>query len=512
MRLERANKAYARSSDARAHLDIVRHSDVELLFGICKDFSKTLRLNGADEDTISEGRSQLYRLRRLATGLPLSFGDAGMHVKEIHDALTLMSHHPNYGAAKPHLTQAIAVCESLLAVPSNPIDKALRDLAETGALVLTKDAHMSSVLQHWLKTELSSPPMKATTIGDLRNIEEATKLIYLCSPTYASWKPNGPDWRFVRDPRAMESHFIMYPFGEMEILIPGLLPGGAPQRKISSHVPLQVPYFDSIADTETEWSVEERRVVDRNVSAQDERIPARYVRLAGNLCTFLDPQPDTKVFTVTADSNGKLDVQRETVSQLDAGSFIVLRVEGTTDDFIEQEANRLGAEKLRSSQRRWQNALKEARAKDGSLTRVRERLENEFNLVHTGLADWINTPRRIGPGSEADFVKLCAYLGIEDECQTIWTHLEQIRSFHLQAGVQAPKTLRKLLEKRDASDPELRKSGFFTIAYEDGQGAIGVYRILQIGEIAPVDAWRIETVEKVESNPNLLSIVEPSRV
>ena len=95
MRLERANKAYARSSDARAHLDIVRHSDVELLFGICKDFSKTLRLNGADEDTISEGRSQLYRLRRLATGLPLSFGDAGMHVKEIHDALTLMSHHPN---------------------------------------------------------------------------------------------------------------------------------------------------------------------------------------------------------------------------------------------------------------------------------------------------------------------------------------------------------------------------------------------------------------------------------
>ena len=132
--------------------------------------------------------------------------------------------------------------------------------------------------------------------------------------------------------------------------------------------------------------------------------------------------------------------------------------------------------------------------------------------MHTGLADWINTPRRIGPGSEADFVKLCAYLGIKDECQTIWTHLEQIRSFHLQAGVQAPKTLRKLLEKRDASDPELRKSGFFTIAYEDGQGAIGVYRILQIGEIAPVDAWRIETVEKVESNPNLLSIVEPRRV
>jgi hypothetical protein len=512
MRLEKTDRAYSRSKSARVQLHIVLHPEVESLFGICQDFSKTLRANGADEDTISEGRTQLFRLRRLVTGLPLAFNDSEMHINEIHDALKKLGAHPNYGAAKQHLTQATNICEVLLNQPSNPIDKSLRALAEPSALVLTKDAPTSAVLYKWLETELPSFHMKAAAIGDLKNIEEATKLIYICSPTYAAWKLNGPDWRFVRDPRAMESHFIMYPFGETEILIPGLLAGSAPQRKISSHITLQVPYFDSVADTETEWSVEEGRVVDRNISAQDELVSARYVRLAGNYCTFLDSEPDSKNFTVTADSNGKLDVQREAVSELDAGDFIVLRVEGTTEDFIEKEANRLGADEFRNSQRRWQKALKESRERDGSLTRVRERLKNEFNLETTQLADWINKPRRIGPGSESDFVKLCAYLGIQEECQTIWTHLEKIRGFHLQAGARAAKTLRKLLETRDANDPELRNHGFFTITDENGKGAIGVYRILQIGRTCNVDAWRIETVEKVESNPNLQGIVEPRQV
>lgn len=500
MRLEKTDRAYSRSRSARVQLHIVRHPEVELLFGICQDFSRTLRANGADTDTIVEGKRQLFRLRRLATGLPLTFNDSEMHIEEIRNALEKFSMHPNYGAAKQHLTQAINVCEALQNHPSNPIDKSLRGLAETGALVLTKDAHTSSVLKNWLKTELPSFPMKAVAIGELKDIEEASKLIYICSPTFASFKQAGPpDWRFARDPRAMESHFIMYPFGETEISIPGLLDDSSPQRKISSHVPLEVPYFDSIADTETEWTVEEGQVAGRNVSAQDELVSARYVRLAGNQNTFLETDPDSKVFTVTADSNGKLDVQRELVSELEAGAFIVLRVAGTTEDFIEQEANRLGADELRNSQRRWQDSLKEARKRDGSLTRVRERLKNEFNLVTTGLADWINNPRRIGPGSESDFMKLCAYLGIQDECHTIWDHLEKIRRFHLQAGAGAAKTLRKLLEKRDASDPELHDPGFFTITDENGKGSIGVYGILQIGKIYDVDAWRIETVEKVKS-------------
>jgi len=499
MRLEKTNSAYSRSSSARIKLHIIQHPKVESLFGICKDFSKTLRASGADETTIIDGRTQLYRLRRLVTGLPLAFDDPEMRIAEIQDALKRMSDHPNYGAVVQHLSQAVDICKSLLDQPSNPIADSLHVLAGTNTLVLTKDFHMSSILGQWLHTNFSSFHIRAATIGDLRNIEEVGKLVYLCSPTYASWKPDGPDWRFVRDPRAMESHFVMYPFGETEISVPGLLAGYPPRRNISSHVPLQVPYFDSIADNETEWSVEERRLDDQGQIHRDELVPARYVRLSGNYFTYLSEESESKVFIVTADTNNKLDVQRETVKDLEVGAFIVLRVEGTTDDFIEQEANRLGAAKYRSSQRRWQNALKESRAREGSLMKVRERLENEFGLVTTGLVDWVTNTRRIGPHSESDFKKLCDYLGIKEDGPKIWEHLNIIRSFHLRAGAGAAKYLRKLLENRDANDPELRESGFFTIKDEGGKGTIGVYRILHIGNLHDVDPRNIETVEKIKT-------------
>jgi hypothetical protein len=211
---------------------------------------------------------------------------------------------------------------------------------------------------------------------------------------------------------------------------------------------------------------------------------------------LIDAQPETKVFVVTADSLGKLDVQREMSSMLEVGSYVVLRVEGAESDFIHREADRLGAGNLRASQRRWQSELRSAKAREGSLTRVRERLKNEFDLDNYGLADWLNNPRRIGPGSKADFVKLCAYLGLAGECEALWSDLERIRGYHLQAGARAAKTLRKLLEKLDANEPELSNPGFMTVDGGD-LGAIGVYRVLALGKTSPVDVWRIETVEKV---------------
>jgi hypothetical protein len=168
MRLEKTDRAYSRSRSARVQLHVVRHPEVESLFGICKDFSTTLRANGADGDTIVEGRTQLFRLRRLVTGLPLAFNDPEMHISEICDALKKLQTHPNYLAVKQHLTQAINICEVLQKQQSNPIDESLRNLAEPGALVLTKDAHTSSVLKNWLKIEFPSFPLEAVNIGELK--------------------------------------------------------------------------------------------------------------------------------------------------------------------------------------------------------------------------------------------------------------------------------------------------------------------------------------------------------
>jgi hypothetical protein len=496
MRLKIADDAHKRSRDGVFQLHLVRQPEVENLFGVCKDFSRALREAGADDSTVSDGRSQLFRLRKLVTGLPLAYNDAAMRVIEIRDELNRMMDNSNYGAVSRHLAKAIAIAESLIATRKNPIDATLRELAEPTATVVTRDSYMSMVVASWLEGEFASLGMRSLSVAELKARQEATKLIYIGDPSTMAKQYSGEDWRFARDPRAFESHFIMYPFGESNLQVPGLLPGSPPRRKISSQVPLQIPHFDPTIDAETEWSFEERRIVSRNTGSEDELVLARYVRLAGDHYTLIDAQPETKVFVVTADSLGKLDVQREMSSMLEVGSYVVLRVEGAESDFIHREADRLGAGNLRASQRRWQSELRSAKAREGSLTRVRERLKNEFDLDNYGLADWLNNPRRIGPGSKADFVKLCAYLGLAGECEALWSDLERIRGYHLQAGARAAKTLRKLLEKLDANEPELSNPGFMTVDGGD-LGAIGVYRVLALGKTSPVDVWRIETVEKV---------------
>ena len=156
----------------------------------------------------------------------------------------------------------------------------------------------------------------------------------------------------------------------------------------------------------------------------------------------------------------------------------------------------MGAAKHRVSQKRWQVALGQARIREGSLTRIDERLRLEHDLHTTGLADWLTNPKRIGPGSESDFVKLCEYLGLEAECDRLWNDLEKIRSYHLTAGSRAARALRGLLEKHNANDPNLQDPGYIIIdRIEQGLGQIGVYRILQIGEEYKVDSSRVEAPE-----------------
>lgn len=492
-------QAYNQSRHGTFELHVVHHPGIESLYGVCNDFASNLADNGLDPEIIKVGRSELYRLRRLTTCLPMPYTHPDLHIVEIRDRLNRLSNDVNYASAKRHLVTAIDVCEKILADPSNPLEQELSRLLSDGTVVVTKDQPMRDSLMRWVSDSYSALRIQVMSLGDIRNLTRASKIVFLLSPTYASFRFGAPDWRFARDPKAMESHFIMYPFGETEIEVPGLLPGTPPLRKISSRIPLQVPHFDKTFDSETEWTVDERKAASRNTGNLDELVPGKYVRLAGGFSTFLEADTEASVFTVTYDSTGHLDVLKEPVHSLEADRFIVLRVEGTESDFIHDEADRLGAAQFRTSQRRWQDALKLARRNEGSLTRMREHLKSNHGLDNTGLVDWLTNPRRIGPGSYSDFVKLCEYLQLSNECDTLWEELKKIRGFHLQAGASAARTLRNMLELRDMNDPELQDPGYLIIDRSaDGLGKIGLYRILQIGEVHLVDALRLGAIERVE--------------
>ena len=157
-----------------------------------------------------------------------------------------------------------------------------------------------------------------------------------------------------------------------------------------------MPHFDVESDAENEWTSEERIIAKRNKGPRDELVSARYLKLAGGYSTFLDTTPGSKIFIVITDSEGKLDVIREEVKDLEANRYIVLKVDrNSKSDFIQEEADRLGAAKHRVSQKRWQVALGQARIREGSLTRIDERLRLEHDLHTTGLADWLTNPKHL---------------------------------------------------------------------------------------------------------------------
>ena len=502
MRLIAADDAHRRTQSAKIQLHIVHNTEIEVLFGICEEFGKTMFRGGATKETIKEAKDPLFRLRRLTTSLPFHFGHPLMNLVEIRDELKRFESNVNYASGKPHLSRAIQVCENLLIDTSNPIAPTLKTLLMPGTIVVTKSEDLSERVAEFLKFEFPNYLIKSISIGGLKTLDEAKNLVYLCSPTWASYRfRDAPDWRFARDPRALISHFIMYPFGETEISVPGLLsnltPGGHTRRKITSQTPLIMPHFDVESDAENEWTSEERIIAKRNKGPRDELVSARYLKLAGGYSTFLDTTPGSKIFIVITDSEGKLDVIREEVKDLEANRYIVLKVDrNSKSDFIQEEADRLGAAKHRVSQKRWQVALGQARIREGSATRIDERLRLEHDLHTTGLADWLTNPKRIGPGSESDFVKLCEYLGLEAECDRLWNDLEKIRSYHLTAGSRAARALRGLLEKHNANDPNLQNPGYIIIdRIEQGLGQIGVYRILQVGDEYKVDSSRVEAPE-----------------
>jgi hypothetical protein len=90
-----------------------------------------------------------------------------------------------------------------------------------------------------------------------------------------------------------------------------------------------------------------------------------------------------------------------------------------------------------------------------------------------------------------NFIKLCEFLGIPNEAEKLWKHLEKIRALHVKAGNEAVKRLKDSIKEVSPSDPNLRESGSITRSIP-GCGEIGVYRVEHIGEPQLISIYEVQ--------------------
>lgn len=491
-RLDDANNAFELFQNSKIRVHVIRDSTIETLWPLCDAVRIALRDNEAEVDVVQRYKRPMFRLRRIATGLPLPFNDPALEMSVIAEELMALSKEDQGAIVKAQLQKSAQIATELGKTATNQLEIKLRELIREDSTIVIQDAYWRPVLSKWLIREFPQHANLVVTIGELNDYHSFKHLVFLGSPFYFSYRHfRDNDLRFLRDPKSLENDFITYPFGEQALKISGLVSDQSPLRTITSSEPLISTFnFDEL-DEESEWTSIENDVKDPGSRDEDAEVLARFYGLAGGHFIYFEDDPRTSVFVLQRDREDKLDVSRIGIRDLRTNQFVLVRTEGASSGLIVEIADELGAANLRVSQLRYKELLQRKIKESGGIRSVQKDLNDNFGLVSNNLADWAFNPRRIGPGSEANFRKLCDYLEIPNEAKKIWGHLERIRAFHIRAGSEAVKRLQEALRKIPAKDPALMGSGFITRSIK-GCGEIGVYRVEHIGEPQLVNVYQLQ--------------------
>lgn len=489
-RLNDANDSYAAFKNASVSLHVVRHKLVEEVWRSCETVRQSLRESGVDQDASDDAKRVFYRLRRILTSTPLSFDSRYLPVSAIADELNNFLPSPNYASINPAIKHALNTCGQLLAEPLNPISTTLLEVLDEGATVVLMDPSFVTPVNNWIQANSDLSTVSVVTRSEVQSLEFVHKLVYLGSPFYTAYRIfSEPDWRFLRDPRATELHFIMYPFGESDIKVYGIAEKDRLMRSVIS-----TARFLSVDNQEddlevNEWAIIEAKESKSQVANEDETIPARFVGLAGNYFMYLEDYPDAKVLSVFTDNDNLRDVGNLPLKDLSPGDSILVRTEGASADLIQAYADELGAGQIRFHQDQWKEALQNGIAARGGLHKFRKLIDGKLQVDSLNIRNWAYNPRLIAPHFQSDFNLLCESLE-RPELKSSWNYLDTIRKFHQEAGRDIVKLLRERIKDIPADNPEFLENGFVEVR-DESLGGVGVYKVQHVGKPQPVNPGMI---------------------
>lgn len=298
---------------------------------------------------------------------------------------------------------------------------------------------------------------------------EAPRAKHLLSVNYA--------WLASRDNRSAK-------FNPNGLLFPSRAILGDADAAVDGNEPNAADSFTPIALQEA--SAFAAREAD-SADMHDEVGQALPVLLEDDSVAFLDGEEGATAIVIDLSEIGKKRVRRVPTSELEIGTFLLVR-DGGGGDYILPIANRLLGKKVedsRSKQQEWKALLAEIARNEG-LTSVSRRLGNlgAHRARPGNVRRWI-WARSIKPNDESDFVAIMRLVGRESSATDYWRTMCLIDRAHMRAGQIIRKLLLEEVHRADLKSLEQLGRMVFALPHAAG-GNLVACRIKQVAK-SPVE-------------------------
>ncbi len=221
-----------------------------------------------------------------------------------------------------------------------------------------------------------------------------------------------------------------------------------------------------------------RAVVDRVEQDEYDSVEARCVFFEGDLVMFIDATVGTSTLIIDPDQDADDRITRIDVSNLEAGTFVLVRTTGGGDYIVSTADKIMGSQAMhaRSLQSQWKGLLREYVRRQGLFETCIHLIDLGSNIANeTNIRNWMS-PRSIRTQSIQDFRAIMKLVGLGDKTEEYWKVMSQINKAHHRAGFVIRDSLLDQVRGLDVEDLHKRGKMDFRLA-EDAENGLTAYRV-----------------------------------
>jgi hypothetical protein len=219
---------------------------------------------------------------------------------------------------------------------------------------------------------------------------------------------------------------------------------------------------------------------------ESDPVPTRGFLLEPASMLLVEDDPESRMLAIDFSREPGRQVVKMRISEIVPGVFVLHRSVGG-GDFVVDLANRiLGSRRdhLRGRQALWKDRLRPRAMRDGYEQVARE-LESCGSKIasYQNVRNWVSA-RNIATSDQVDFDAIMRFVGLEDQADSLWQEMKEIRGAHLRAGQQIARMLLREVARADLSQLLRLGYGDFDLGDDDG-GVLTAQRVIEVVQTTP---------------------------
>jgi hypothetical protein len=481
MKFSEVSDVYQVGSQAIATREILHHSGTGRLASYINTISRSSLEYTEDELWMAIIRRCRRTLRELGS-TPLPFNDPSFDLAGTSQYLSQLTIQArgSYPETLLHaLDQAIQSLLALSQSSDNPVGSLVLEILHTGteerSAVLVRLSPQLASIEKWVTSKTSGTAV--LTARQLPSVSALETLVVI-GPSF--WFPT----HVLTAPRAESICFVHYGWLRDREQDSRLFAGSqhAPGVQIRTPYAPELPSDQVISADEltpaVNWGALEKLSEDGRLPFRGDsyRADAHLFLLSGGYCVYLEIVDGASILVIDLEAEGIHRLHTEHAASIQVGSYIVLRSEGASGDFIPEVADSLlGARSrhLRQLQREWKGALWNKIREYGYSGVERQLRALGVTYPNVRYRVWRNS---ISTQEPKDFLLLMQYIGLGERAEELWSAMAEIREAHIRAGQKVRRLLDQAVLGSDLD--ALVVQGFIEVRLpEIDAGALTVFRV-----------------------------------